>query len=483
MRVDYTNVTEVPGFGATEEALRALHTRYAFAADRAADKDVLEVAAGPGFGLGWFARKAKRVVGTDITTRLVKEARTTYAGRIDVATADAQALPFQDASFDVVLLYEAIYYVPDAATFLAEARRILRPEGELILCTANKRRPGFVKSPHSRRYYAGQELLALFERAGFDRAELKLAFAAVSPTAKSRILAAGLTTADKLRLIPRTLEGRAGFKRVLFGELAPTPRELKPGDAEIEPLVAWNEKDEPRYKVIYATARCAERAVEPPKPAPPQLGPGYRAAKRALDLAACATGLVVLSPVLVGLAVWVKLDTPGPAFYRGRRAGRGGSEFRIWKFRSMVMNADKIGGPTTSDDDPRVTRSGHFIRKYKMDELAQLMNVLVGDMSLVGPRPDVPSEIEKLTPAERALILGVKPGMTDYASIKFHNEGEIVRGYADAHQAYETLIRPGKIRLQKKYAKEASFGTDLRIIGRTFATLAGTRFGRKEDPE
>jgi lipopolysaccharide/colanic/teichoic acid biosynthesis glycosyltransferase len=202
---------------------------------------------------------------------------------------------------------------------------------------------------------------------------------------------------------------------------------------------------------------------------------GYRTAKRTLDLVAAGLGLVLASPLFLALAVWIKLDSKGPVFYRGLRVGRRGRTFRIFKFRSMVVDADRIGGPTTSDDDPRVTRPGAFIRKYKVDELGQLLNVLAGHMSLVGPRPDVPSEVSKLSPDQRALILSVRPGMTDRASIAFHNEGEIVKGHADAHAAYETLIRPRKIELQEAYVREASFWTDARILWTTFATLFRTR--------
>lgn len=201
----------------------------------------------------------------------------------------------------------------------------------------------------------------------------------------------------------------------------------------------------------------------------------YRIAKRTLDFVAAVVGLTVTSPVLVGLAVWVKMDSPGPVFYRGRRVGRNGKGFGIYKYRSMVVNADKIGGPTTSEDDPRVTKSGKFIRRYKLDELPQLINVLLGDMSLVGPRPDVASEIEKLSDGERALILAVRPGMTDWASIKFNNEGEIVQGHSDPHKAYEELIRPHKIRLQMDYVQQASFRTDFSILWDTFRMLWSTR--------
>lgn len=203
----------------------------------------------------------------------------------------------------------------------------------------------------------------------------------------------------------------------------------------------------------------------------------YRAIKRVMDLTAATAGLVLSAPILVGLVIYVKLDTPGPVFYRGRRVGRGGRVFGIYKYRSMVVNADKIGGPTTSEDDPRVTNAGRFIRRYKLDELPQLINVMLGDMSLVGPRPDVPSEIEKLSSAERSLILSVRPGMTDWASIQFNNEGEIVQGYQDPHKAYEEIIRPHKIRLQTEYVEQASLHHDLKILWRTFGMLWRTRVG------
>lgn len=202
---------------------------------------------------------------------------------------------------------------------------------------------------------------------------------------------------------------------------------------------------------------------------------GYRFAKRMLDVLAAVFGLALTWPILVVFAIWVKLDSPGPVFYRGRRTGRGGRSFGIFKYRSMVVNADKIGGPTTSENDPRVTKSGRFIRKYKIDELPQLINILVGDMSLVGPRPDVPSEIEKLSLDEKGLILAVRPGMTDWASIRFNNEGEIVQGHPDPHKAYEDLIRPHKLRLQMEYVRRASMGTDIKILWNTFRMLWSTR--------
>jgi lipopolysaccharide/colanic/teichoic acid biosynthesis glycosyltransferase len=196
--------------------------------------------------------------------------------------------------------------------------------------------------------------------------------------------------------------------------------------------------------------------------------------KRLFDLVCSAFGLLVLSPVLVVLSVLIKLEDGGPVLYRGVRVGRYGKRFRIFKFRTMVVNADKIGGPSTADDDARITPMGKFIRRFKLDELPQLINVWTGDMSLVGPRPEVPVEVDLYTEEERAL-LNVRPGITDYASIAFHNEGEILRGSPDPHQAYREKIRPEKIRLGLDYVKHHSLRLDLKIIFKTFSTLIATR--------
>jgi lipopolysaccharide/colanic/teichoic acid biosynthesis glycosyltransferase len=181
-----------------------------------------------------------------------------------------------------------------------------------------------------------------------------------------------------------------------------------------------------------------------------------------------SVGLVATSPLI--LAVWARVrlvDRDGPVLYAGRRVGAGGREFRMYKFRSMVMNADKIGGADTPDDDPRLTKTGRFLRRYKLDELPQLINVVKGDMSLVGPRPQVPQEVASYTEEERE-ILNVRPGITDWSSLKFHNEGEILAGQADPNEAYNRLIRPEKMRLGLEYARRATFRDDLSILLKTF---------------
>jgi lipopolysaccharide/colanic/teichoic acid biosynthesis glycosyltransferase len=192
--------------------------------------------------------------------------------------------------------------------------------------------------------------------------------------------------------------------------------------------------------------------------------------KRAFDASLAAVGLLILSPLLSIIALAFLFDSPGPVFYRGLRAGRYGKPFRIFKFRTMVVNADKIGGPSSSADDPRITRVGDFLRRYKLDELPQLLNVLKGEMSLVGPRPEVVQEVLSYTEEEKRL-LEVRPGITDWASIEFRNEGEILRGSADPHAAYREKIRPEKIRLGLEYVDRRSFLTDCKIIVSTLKAI------------
>jgi len=180
--------------------------------------------------------------------------------------------------------------------------------------------------------------------------------------------------------------------------------------------------------------------------------------KRTFDVLVSALALSMSAPLLAAAAVLIKLGSPGPVFYGGWRVGKGEQEFRMWKFRTMVIDADRIGGPSTSADDPRVTPIGAFLRRTKLDELPQLWNVFKGEMSLVGPRPEVPSEVALYSEAERELLT-VRPGVTDFASIVFRNEGEILRGAADPHQAYREKIQPEKIRLGLEYVRNRSSWT------------------------
>lgn len=188
--------------------------------------------------------------------------------------------------------------------------------------------------------------------------------------------------------------------------------------------------------------------------------------KRLLDIIVSSVGLALLSPLLLLTALGIKISSPGPVFYRAKRVGFDEKPFLMYKFRTMIAQADKIGGPTTSNDDPRITSVGKIIRKWRIDEMPQLINVLKGDMSLVGPRPEV-EEVTRLFTKEQKFVFTVRPGMTDWASLKFLDEGEIVKRGSDPHRVYLEKIWPEKIRLQMKYVKERSFWTDIKIILQT----------------
>jgi lipopolysaccharide/colanic/teichoic acid biosynthesis glycosyltransferase len=192
--------------------------------------------------------------------------------------------------------------------------------------------------------------------------------------------------------------------------------------------------------------------------------------KRLFDIVSSLLGLILISPVLVTLAIMIKKEDRGSVFYRGVRVGRFGKLFRIFKFRTMVLNAEKLGGASTADDDPRITRAGKFIRKFKLDELPQLINVLKGEMSIVGPRPEVQMYVDMFTEEEKA-ILNVRPGITDWASIWNPDEGAILAGSPDPEKTYMEKIRPEKIRLQLKYVRERSFWNDLKIIAQTIIAI------------
>jgi len=200
------------------------------------------------------------------------------------------------------------------------------------------------------------------------------------------------------------------------------------------------------------------------------------AVKRLLDVGLSLLGLILLSPLLGAVALWIKLDSPGPVFYRGVRVGRFGRPFRIYKFRTMVANAELLGPPSTAADDPRITRVGRILRRFNLDELPQFINVLKGDMSIVGPRPEVPEVIALLPAEEKQLILSVRPGITDLATIWIRNEGERLRGSADPHRKYLEEIWPEKRRLQLEYIRNQSLWTDLKIIVLTLKVHLIERF-------
>lgn len=190
--------------------------------------------------------------------------------------------------------------------------------------------------------------------------------------------------------------------------------------------------------------------------------------KRLFDLVASGIGLLVLAPVLLGIALAIKLESHGPVFFRQERVGRFGKTFRIHKFRTMVTDAERRGLQITVGTDARVTKVGAVLRKYKLDELAQLIDVFVGNMSLVGPRPEVPRYVACYPAEAREIVLSVKPGITDRASIEYKDENDILGKAADPHKAYVDEVLPVKIRYYIDYVQHRSFWSDIRII---FATL------------
>lgn len=196
--------------------------------------------------------------------------------------------------------------------------------------------------------------------------------------------------------------------------------------------------------------------------------------KRFFDIVASLLGLIVLSPLLLVVAIWVKLDSEGPVFFRQVRVGRYNKDFRIFKFRSMRVGSDKGSQVTIGGRDPRVTCSGYFIRKFKIDELPQLINVLVGDMSLVGPRPEVRHYVDYWTP-EQMRVLDVRPGITDPASIRFRNENELLAKAKNPEKYYVEVIMPQKIKLYLDYVNQASFWYDLKLILQTFKVIIRER--------
>lgn len=196
--------------------------------------------------------------------------------------------------------------------------------------------------------------------------------------------------------------------------------------------------------------------------------------KRLFDIVVSGLMLIVLSPLFLVLAICIKMDSKGPVFYRQVRVGRNNKDFRIFKFRSMRVGADKGSLVTIGGHDPRITRSGYFIRKYKFDELPQLINVFVGDMSLVGPRPEVRYYVDFWTP-EQIRVLDVRPGITDPASIKFRNENELMEKAEDPEKYYIEVIMQEKIRLYLEYVEKQGFWYDIGLILKTFWVIVKER--------
>lgn len=192
--------------------------------------------------------------------------------------------------------------------------------------------------------------------------------------------------------------------------------------------------------------------------------------KRVFDIIASGLGLLILSPLFLVIAVWVKLDSPGPVFYKQVRVGRNNKDFYLYKFRSMRVGSDKKGLITVGGRDPRVTHSGYYIRKYKLDEFPQLINVFKGDMSLVGPRPEVRKYVDLYTP-EQMHVLDVRPGITDLSSIRYRNENELLAKASDPEQYYRDIVMQDKLRINLEYVRNHSFFGDIALIFKTFLSI------------
>ena len=197
--------------------------------------------------------------------------------------------------------------------------------------------------------------------------------------------------------------------------------------------------------------------------------------KRLFDLIFAGVGVLLLSPLLLGIALWIKLDSAGPVFFRQQRVGRFGVLFSIHKFRTMREDAPALGPQLTVGADPRVTRAGRFLRAAKLDELPQLIDVLAGKMSLVGPRPEVPRYVAMYPAALRDKVLSVRPGITDPASLAYRDESAVLARAIDPERAYVEEVMPAKLRCAAEYIDHATLGRDLRLIVRTIASLVARR--------
>lgn len=193
--------------------------------------------------------------------------------------------------------------------------------------------------------------------------------------------------------------------------------------------------------------------------------------KRLFDFVVSLLGLIVLSPLFLVIAAAIKRDSPGPVFFRQVRVGKDGRTFRIHKFRSMTVSTAGNSKEITVGGDARITRTGAWIRHWKLDELPQLIDVLAGSMSVVGPRPEVPRYVALYPDAQRRVVLSVKPGITDLASIQFRHENELLARASDPEQAYREQILPEKLRLQSEYVRTRSFIGDMKILVATFAAI------------
>lgn len=255
MGIDYTTVTEIPGNRVTQEQLERMFHRYSFAAHFSEGKDILEVACGAGQGLGYLAKRARRVFGGDYTEKLIKEAKQYYDERIPLLRLDAHFLPFRDQIFDVVILYEAIYYLMQPEEFFYEARRILRNDGILLIATVNKDWSEFNPSPFSIYYFSVHELSKLLEEKGF-KVEMYGAFSALPKGVREKMIRTIRKIASALHLIPKTMKGKEFFKNIFYGKLVPLKEEIEDGICEyLPPVPIPDDIPNREFKIIYAVAR------------------------------------------------------------------------------------------------------------------------------------------------------------------------------------------------------------------------------------
>ncbi len=254
MSFDYTQVTEVSGESVSREQIERMLTRYTFARSYSREKEILELACGSGQGLGYVGCGAKKIIGGDYSGPLLRMAKNHYRARIPLLRLDAQVLPFQDQSFDVVILYEAIYYLADTESFSRECRRILRPGGILLICTANKDLPDFNPSPLSHHYFSPPDFISLLAPLGFQ-VECFGDFPVNYGSSKERLFSWVKRSMVRLDLMPKTMAGKKIFKRLVFGKLVPLPAELAEncGEAKMPSRIPENRKDS-THKVIFAVA-------------------------------------------------------------------------------------------------------------------------------------------------------------------------------------------------------------------------------------
>lgn len=254
-KADFSSVTEVTGYNVTREQISRMYQRYRFAAGFCKDKEVLEVACGSGQGLGYIARVAKKIVGSDIDENNLNFAKKHYQSseNIEIRAFDAQEMPFTDSSFDVVILYEAIYYFSQPGKFIKEAGRVLRKGGVLIICTVNKNWVDFNPSPYSYEYFSAPGLADLLSKGGFGDIKLYGGFKVENKTVKDRVVSFLKRTAVSLHLMPKTMKGKELFKRIFMGKLYAMPAEIKDGVTEyFKPELIPTDQENNSYKVLFS---------------------------------------------------------------------------------------------------------------------------------------------------------------------------------------------------------------------------------------